>query len=82
LSGLIDIKSVEFQILTKVYQELKQANTKHPLFISPHHGYAVILEEFDELWDEIKKKQPDKDRLVAEAVQVAAMAVKFIISLE
>jgi hypothetical protein len=45
---------------------------------SVHEGYALILEELDELWDEAKKKDPSKDKMRAEAVQIAAMAVRFI----
>lgn len=55
---------------------------KYPLFNSCHEGYAVILEELDELWDEVKKCKHDAKNLKAEALQVAAMAIKFIISLE
>ncbi len=50
-------------------------------FNSSHEGYAVILEEMDELWDEIKKKQPNKDQLKHEAVQAAAMLLRFIAEL-
>lgn len=45
---------------------------------TPHEGYAVILEELDELWVEIKKKKPDTQEMRKEAIQVAAMAVRFI----
>jgi len=60
---------------------------KFPLFNTPHEGYAVILEELDELWEQIKKvKYPVIDReceaMRKEAIQVGAMAVKFIESLE
>lgn len=65
-----------------VKKELESANSKFPLFTSPHHGYAVILEELDELWDEIKNdKHPmSKSNQKDEAVQVAAMAIKFLVS--
>jgi hypothetical protein len=46
-------------------------------FNSTHEGFAVLKEEVDELWDEVKKNG-SKERLRAEAVQVAAMAVRFI----
>ena len=62
--------------------ELELANSYFPLFNSSHEGYAVIKEELDELWDEIKNnKSPEsKTRQKNEAVQVAAMAIKFLIS--
>jgi hypothetical protein len=44
---------------------------------STHEGYACLLEEVNELWDEVKNNG-SKERLRAEAVQVAAMAVRFI----
>jgi|GEM_PF-5944413 len=51
----------------------------HKPLRSAHEGYAVILEELDELWEEIKRKDRDKKRMRAEAVQVAAMATRFLI---
>ena len=53
-----------------------------PPFNTAHEGYAVLLEEVDELWAEIKKKQGSEGRPEAirkEAVQVAAMALRLIL---
>jgi len=63
----------------EVTAELVSALEAFPPFHTAHEGYAVILEELDELWDEIKKKQSLRDpaRLRKEAVQVAAMAIRF-----
>ena len=47
-------------------------------FASNHEAYGVILEELDELWDEIKKKNPDKEKMRTEATQTAAMLLRFI----
>src|SRR5680860_288545 len=70
-------------IATLMLHELERANKIYGTgFASPHEGYAVLLEELDELWDEIKKKRPDKDRMREEAIQVGAMAIKFIASIE
>jgi hypothetical protein len=69
------------KIANDVCQGLEKSMTKYPLFHSPHEGYGVILEELDELWDEVKKRKPDKVNMRAEAVQVAAMAMKFIMSM-
>jgi hypothetical protein len=65
-------------VLREVAQEVMRARGKHPVFNSAHEGYAVLLEEVDELWTEIKIRQRDPLRLRAEAVQVAAMAVRFL----
>lgn len=68
------------KLLTKVIAEYNRATKIHPPFNSAHEGYAVILEELDELWEEIKLN-PDirrTTRMEAEAVQVAAMALRFL----
>jgi hypothetical protein len=43
---------------------------------SAHEGWAVLLEEVDELWEEVKKKPAKRDpvHMYGELVQVAAMA--------
>lgn len=66
-------------IFGDVRGELTRA-AKHPPFNSAHEGYAVILEEMDELKEHVWKKQHSRDIVAmrAEAIQVAAMAVKFI----
>lgn len=52
-------------------------------FVNQHEAYAVILEEIDELWDEIKKNQKnyDLDAQRKEATQAAAMLFRFLIEL-
>lgn len=46
-----------------------------------HEGYAVIKEEFDELWDEIKMKHHDVDGIRFEAVHLAATTLRLLIEL-
>ena len=109
-------------ITQEVVEELCRAEAKFGPFNSSHEGYAVILEELDELWDVVKenpRKIPvpgvitegltqgitectdtaesihllqkkikevsiawqDSDRngrMRAEAIQVAAMAIRFV----
>lgn len=46
---------------------------------SAHEAYGVLLEEVDELWDHVKTKQKNRDlaAMQKEAIQVAAMAIRF-----
>ena len=66
-------------VLAAVRSELLRAMAAHKPFASEHEGYAVILEELDELWDEVKRRDRDDAALRDEAVQVAAMAVRFVV---
>ncbi len=68
----------EREIIDKIEDEYIIALTKFPRFNSAHEGYAVIKEEVDELWDEIKKSQRPLE-MKEEAIQIAAMALRFII---
>ena len=61
--------------------ELEKAQAKFPRFNSGHEGWAVIAEELDELWREVRSNQatPDRNnRMRKEAIQVAAMAIRFL----
>ena len=71
------------QILVEVKDELLAAQYKFIPFRSEHEGYAIIKEEVDELWDEVKKqpKVRDKAKLRTEARQIAAMAIRFMLDL-
>lgn len=68
----------------KLKTELKGAMINFPKFNSSHEGYAVIKEEVDELWDEIKnnKKPGTIERQHKEALQIAAMAIRFIFDIK
>ena len=64
--------------LDAIAAEHDRATAKFPTFNGAHEGYAVLLEEVDELWQEVKHgKNPDD--LEAEAVQVGAMALRFLL---
>jgi len=69
------------QAIASVRVELRRAREKFPRFNSAHEGYAVILEEMDELWDEVMKKRVARSKSVMreEAIQIAAMAVRFMV---
>ena len=69
--------------LSLIAQEYDRAIGEHKPFNSAHEGYAVIKEEYDELWDEIKKKAAKRDpkKLQEEAAQLGAMALRFIVDI-
>ena len=62
-----------------VINELKRATSKNGKFNSAHEGYAILLEEVDELWDEIKWNHAYQIDAAEEAKQVAAMAIRYLI---
>jgi len=60
--------------------EYTKAVAKFGPFKSNHEGYAILKEEVDELWDGIKKND-NKLALKEEALQIAAMAIRFCVDL-
>lgn len=72
----IRIKALD-EALAAVRREYLRAVEKFPAFNSAHEGYAVIREEVDELWDDVKANAP-REQAKKEAIQVAAMALRFI----
>ena len=64
------------KILRMVKSEYCAATEKFGAFNSAHEGYAVILEELDEAWGEIKQNQ--SCAATQEMIQVAAMAIRWI----
>lgn len=79
---LADAKKLK-SIMLAVQREVTRAMSLHVPFANEHEGYAVVLEELDELWDEIKVRQTDRDhdKIRKEATQLAAMAVRFLYDL-
>jgi len=71
-------------ILSEVHVEASEARMKFHSYHSMHEGYAVLLEELEELWDEIKKHQEHRDleAIRKELVQVASVAVLFLYDFE
>lgn len=70
------------RILRDVFLEVKSALAKHAPQHSPHEGAAVLQEEVDELWDEVKADRGRQLSARKEAIQVAAMAVRYVLDLD
>lgn len=68
-------------VLREVRDELRVASVDHPPMRSAHEGYAVILEELDELWAEVKSNVGTAPDAANEAIQIAAMAVRYVVDL-
>lgn len=66
-------------LLAEVEVELFSAVRKFDPFNSPHEGYAVILEELEELWDHAKANNGRSPEARQEAIQVAAMALRYVL---
>ncbi|MFH5924582.1 hypothetical protein [Roseomonas xinghualingensis] len=66
-------------MVAEVAGEVARAEAKWPPMNSAHEAYAVLLEEVDELWEHVKTKQSKRDipAMRKEALQVAAMAIRF-----
>jgi uncharacterized protein YfbU (UPF0304 family) len=63
-------------IAEQVMREFERATLLHATQASMHEGYAILLEELDEAWGEVKRNEYTK--ALDEMTQVAAMAVRFI----
>jgi hypothetical protein len=68
------------EVMAAIEDEVSSAERTWPPMNSAHEAYAVLLEEVDELWDHVKvnQKRRDLSAMRKEAIQVAAMAVRFV----
>lgn len=71
------------ELFDAIDQELVVAMENYPDFNTAHEGYAVLLEEVDELWDlvKVKQKHHDHEHMQKEAIQIAAMAIRFALDI-
>lgn len=70
------------RILVDVKNEYVRASGLFSKFHSGHEGKAIIEEDLDELWDEVKKFPLSNPHFLRkEAIQIAAMAVRFIMDI-
>lgn len=79
-SGLpVDVAEKVDPIMALVRHELAMAIERHGPMRSPHEGYAVLIEEVEELWAEVKARDVDIMAMRDEALQVAAMGIRFVL---
>lgn len=71
------------QFGSEVIEELSRATSDFSPFNSAHEAYAVMLEELDEFWEQVrlKKAYRDSDKMRQELIQIAAMACRASIDL-
>lgn len=72
-------------MIENVINELEKARKTFPPFNSAHEGWAIVKEELDELWLEVRSNQktPGRDeRMAKEAIQIAAMALRFLVDMK
>lgn len=67
-------------IFRQIKQELSDAMCAHESMHSAHEAYAVIAEELDEFWDNVRLKKSDRSnaKMRNELIQTAAMCVRAI----
>ena len=82
MSASKDYKRALQKSLEDVCLEVEQAKgIFSAAFVNYHEAHAVIREEFDELWNEVKKKNPDEEKIRTEAKQTAAMCLRLMVEL-
>lgn len=69
------------KVLSEVFDMVVIAMSKHAPMHSPHEGHSVLREEFEELWEHVKADTGRSPEARKEALQVAAMAVRYILDL-
>lgn len=80
--ALTDDKKDKIEYVTsEVFDMVWKAINKHTSMHSPHEGISVIREEFEELWDHVKADTGRTPEARKEALQLAAMAVRYIVDL-
>ena len=71
----------EAKAVQDIVREYRRAVRTNGPFHSAHEGYAVILEEMDELKTEIWKKPKNRSmtKMRKEAAQIGAVALRLIV---
>ncbi|MDD5407083.1 MAG: hypothetical protein PHE73_09120 [Sulfurovaceae bacterium] len=61
-----------------IKEEVKKAENKFPEYNSYHEGFAILYEEVDELWDNVKGKGISIQEHYDEAKQIACTAIRYM----
>jgi hypothetical protein len=63
-----------------IEEEFLRASDLYPDLHSNHEAYAVIKEEVDELWDEVRKSKDTRTNkeIRRELIQIGAMVVRYL----
>ncbi len=69
LNDAISLATLELIRATRVYGPIN----------SSHEGYAVIKEELEELWEDVKSN--NREGMRDEAAQIAAIALRFLMDI-
>lgn len=77
------MENISHELVAEIDAEIGSAKRHGATFASLHEGYAVILEELDEVWDIARQKRRERSghALRKELVQLAAMVFKAIDSM-
>lgn len=78
------VYNIGVELAEQIDTELVRAAAHGEKFASLHEAYAVMLEELDEVWDLTRLKKRDRDRasIRKELIQLAAMAIKAVHSMD
>jgi hypothetical protein len=77
---VLDMEAVH-EVMLVVEAQVIWASRRHPPMHSPHEGWAVIREELDELWEHVRADTGRSPEARAEAMQIAAMGVRYVLDL-
>jgi len=81
--GAIEPRTMDAAVMELALKlaEHELLRAKHGRFVSAHEGYAIILEELDELKHEVWKDRHNPDRMLKKAVRVTAMGLRFLVDI-
>lgn len=60
----------------KIKNQLQSVYDKHGKYASAHEAMSVLREEFEELWDEVKQKELNFERLESEIIDCIVVLEK------